>query len=196
MIMPQLPLVLASSSPYRKGLLARLNIPFTCENPDINETGKTGESAQELVRRLANQKARRIAEKYPAAIIIGADQVVTAGQEILSKPGNHATAIKQLQKLGGKTVIFHTGLCVLNSASHNLQVDCIPVRVRFRVLDTDEINRYLLAEKPYDCAGSFKSEGYGITLLDDIEGHDMTALIGLPMIRLCEMLREEKFLLP
>ena len=196
MIMPQIPLVLASSSPYRKELLARLNIAFICENPGIDETGKAGESANELVMRLATQKTMQIAEKFPASIIIGSDQVATAGQEILSKPGDHATAVKQLQKLAGKTAIFHTGLCVLNSASHNLQVDCIPVRVKFRDLDTEEINRYLLAEKPYDCAGSFKSEGYGITLLDSIEGHDMTALIGLPMIRLCEMLREENLKLP
>lgn len=194
--MSQLPLILASSSPYRRELLARLNIPFTCEDPDIDESQNTGESAVDLVRRLATRKALQVADKYPPAIIIGSDQVAMYGQEMLAKPGNHTLAVKQLLQLGGKTVIFHTGLCVLNSASHNLQVDCIQIKVRFRSLEEDEINRYLLMEKPYDCAGSFKSEGYGITLLEDFQGNDMTALIGLPMIRLCAMLRKEKFRLP
>ena len=194
--MSQPPLILASSSPYRRELLARLNLPFTCAKPDINETRKAEESAIDLARRLATQKALRVADKYPAAIIIGSDQVAMSGQEILAKPGDHASAVKQLQKLSGKTVTFHTGLCVVNAASHNLQVDCIQIDVRFRPLEIDEINRYLLVENPYDCVGSFKSEGYGITLIDDIQGHDMTALVGLPMIRLCAMLRKEKYQLP
>ena len=194
--MPQPPLILASSSPYRRELLARLNIPFTCENPDIDESQNTGETTVDLVRRLATQKARRVADKHPAAIIIGADQVAMSGKEILAKPGNHASALQQLQQLGGKTVLFYTGLCVLNAASHNLQVDCITINVTFRSLDLDAINRYLLVEKPYNCAGSFKSEGYGITLIEKIQGHDMTALVGLPLIRLCAMLREEKYQLP
>ena len=194
--MSQPPLILASSSPYRRELLARLNLPFKCEKPDIDETRKPNESAIDLVSRLATQKALRFAEKYPAAIIIGSDQVATCGQDILSKPGEHTVAVKQLRELAGKNVVFYTGLCVLNSASEKLQVDCIQVNVKFRSLGTDEINRYLMAEKPYDCAGSFRSEGYGITLVDEIQCNDMTALIGLPMIRLCEMLREEKIKLP
>ena len=194
--MSRLPLVLASSSPYRRELLARLNLPFTCVNPDIDETRQADEPAVDLVRRLAARKALRVAEEYPAAIIIGSDQVATCGQDILSKPGEHTVAVKQLRELAGKNVLFYTGLCVLNSASEKLQVDCIQVNVKFRSLGTDEINRYLMAEKPYDCAGSFRSEGYGITLVDEIQCDDMTALIGLPMIRLCEMLREENLKLP
>lgn len=194
--MSQPPLILASSSPYRRELLARLKLPFKCEKPDIDETRKPDESAIDLARRLATQKALRFADKYPAAIIIGSDQVAVSGRKILAKPGNHAAAVKQLQRLSGKTVIFHTGLCVVNAASQNLQVDCIPINVRFRSLEVDEINRYLLLEKPYDCAGSFKSEGYGITLVDEIQCSDITALIGLPLIRLCEMLREENLILP
>jgi septum formation protein len=195
-IMPQPALILASASPYRRALLARLNIPYTCVDPDIDESYQAGETATDLVRRLATQKAMQVAASYPAAIIIGSDQIAVCDQEILTKPGDHATAVKQLQKLSGNTVIFHTGLCVMNTTSNTVQVDNIQVNVKFRSLALDEIDRYLQAEKPYDCVGSFKSEGYGITLVDDIQGHDQTALIGLPLIRLCTMLRDEKLNLP
>jgi MAF protein len=182
-----LPLFLASTSPFRKELLARLGIAFTTLAPDVEETRGDGESASNLVRRLAEAKARAIGAAH-RGLIIGSDQVATVGDDILGKPGDLAQARLQLQRLSGRSVIFLTGLCLLNSASGNLQLDVVPFRVYFRSLDSAQIERYLQHDRPYNCAGSFKSEGLGITLFERMEGDDPTALIGLPLIRLTDML--------
>ena len=182
-----LPLVLASTSPFRKQLLARLGIEFLTMAPDVDETALPGESARELVMRLAIAKARDIGAVQPG-LIIGSDQVATTGGDILGKPGNHERACLQLAYLSGKHVSFHTGVCLLNSESGELQVDEVPYHVRFRTLGAEQIERYLRAEQPYNCAGSFKSEGLGITLFEGMDGNDPTALIGLPLIRLTSML--------
>ena len=189
-------LILASSSPYRKKLLARLQLPFACISPGINETAGKHETAEQLVIRLAREKAERIARDYDNAIIIGSDQVLRLGEKILSKPGNHAGAVKQLELISGNQVNFLTGLCVLNAATKTCQTACISYRVTFRKLDNNEIERYLVKEKPYDCAGSFKSEALGVTLMSETGEGDSTALIGLPLIKLAEMLRKEGFELP
>ena len=189
-------LVLASSSPYRRELLARLQIPFTCESPEIDESIVQDETAEYLVTRLATEKARKTGSNHPGAIIIGSDQVVVLNNEILNKPGNHENALIQLQKLSNQTVTFYTGLCVLNSRRNSIHAECIPYIVKFRKLDTGEIERYLKKEKPYNCAGSFKSEALGISLIDYMKGDDPTALIGLPLIRLCELLRNEGISIP
>jgi septum formation protein len=190
------PVILASSSPYRKDLLARLGIPFQCESPGIDESARSGETGEQLARRLSESKARTVASHYPGAIIIGSDQVATLQGEILAKTGTHAKAMAQLQKLSGRRVHFHTGLCVINDATQSIQVDCIPYYVRFRNLASEEIDRYLSSEQPYQCTACFKSEGLGICLVADMQGGDSTALIGLPLARLSEMLRLEGFSLP
>lgn len=189
-------LILASSSPYRRELLSRFQIPFLSQSPAIDETALDGEDARALVLRLSEQKARKVAESHPAAIVIGSDQVAMINDQILSKPGVHKQAVQQLQQLAGQQVVFNTGLCVFNAATGTTQLDCIPYSVTFRTLDADEIERYLEKEKPYDCAGSFKSEGMGVTLLDKMSGDDPSALIGLPLIRLSQMLRNEGVALP
>ena len=189
-------IILASASPYRRKLLERLHVPFTCHSPNIDETPMRGESPPKLVIRLARDKAQATARLYPDAIVIGSDQVAVLGKIILNKPGGHELARAQLLQLSGKTVWFHTGLCVLNSTTGSVQADVIRFKVSFRKLDVAEIERYLVAEQPYDCAGSFKSEALGITLLKYMQGDDPTALIGLPLIRLCEMLRSEGLELP
>ena len=191
------PLVLASASPYRRELLARLRLPFVWQSPEIDESPAPGEQPAALVVRLAEHKARAVATRHPASIIIGSDQVaVLTNDEILTKPGILANARKQLAKLSGREVVFHTGLCVFNAASDSIQTGCIPVAVKFRKLEPGEIDNYLDQEQPFDCAGSFKSEGLGISLLESISGSDPTALIGLPLIRLSEMLRLEGINLP
>jgi len=189
-------LILASSSPYRQELMARLKIPFLCQDPEIDETVLADEEATALVVRLSELKARKIAETHPAAIIIGSDQVACLNNHILTKPGGHDKARRQLEQLSGQSVIFNTGLCVVNARSGSIQTGQVPFAVKFRELDADEIERYLTTEKPYDCAGSFKSEGLGISLLEEMTGDDPTALIGLPLIRLCVMLRKEGVALP
>ncbi len=141
-------------------------------------------------------KAAAITPTHPESLIIGSDQVAIADDEILSKPGNHENAIAQLKKISGKSIVFLTGLCVINTANNNIQKDCITYTVHFRDLTEDEIERYLLHEKPYDCAGSFKSEAYGVSLIQKMEGGDPTSLIGLPLIRLSEMLRNEGLNVP
>ena len=146
--------------------------------------------------RLAEIKATTIAPAHPESLIIGSDQVAIADNEILSKPGDHENAVTQLKKVSGKSIVFLAGLCVINTANNNIQKDCINYTVHFRDLTEDEIERYLLQEKPYDCAGSFKSEGYGISLIRRMEGDDPTSLIGLPLIRLSEMLRNENLNIP
>jgi septum formation protein len=190
-----LPLVLASTSPFRKQLLERLGIDFITMAPDIDETPRPGEAPRDLVVRLAEAKARA-AGATQAGLIIGSDQVATTGADILGKPGDHAGAAAQLAYLSGRRVTFHTGLCLLNSVSGEIQADTVAYHVVFRTLDADRIERYLRAEQPYNCAGSFKSEGLGIALFERMEGDDPTALIGLPLIRLTDMLAAAGRLLP
>jgi septum formation protein len=191
-----LPLILGSTSPFRRALLERLQIPFMVESPQTNEARLPDESADALVLRLAEAKARDVAKRHSAAIIIGSDQVAGIGDTLVGKPGNRENAIAQLTAASGKAVVFHTGLCLLNSASGRLQSAVEQFRVHFRELDTDQIARYVEREKPFDCAGSFKSEGYGITLFSALEGRDPNCLIGLPLIRLIEMLGAEGIALP
>jgi len=182
-------LVLGSTSVYRRELLSRLRLPFSVEPPDVDETPRVGEAPAELARRLAAAKAAAVADRHPEAIVIGSDQVADLEGEPLGKPGNHENAVAQLRRMRGRTVIFQTALSVLCRASGFAQHELAPVRVRFRELTDDEIEAYLRAEQPYDCAGSAKSEGAGIALLDAIDSDDPTALVGLPLIRTCRMLR-------
>jgi len=186
---------LASTSPFRKELLERLGIPFLVAAPDVDETPQANESAEALVRRLSEDKARAMAASH-RGLIIGSDQVATTANHILGKPGTYERAFKQLQHLSGKRVTFQTGLCLLNTGTNEAQVDVIPFTVRFRQLGDDQIERYLRRERPYNCAGSFKSEGLGITLFEYMEGTDPTALIGLPLIRLTGMLAQAGIVLP
>ena len=184
------PLILGSTSRYRKELLTRLRIPFETASPDVDETPHSNESPKDLALRLALAKARAVALKYPEAVVIGSDQVADLEGTPLGKPGNHANAILQLQRMRGKTVIFQTALSVVCIATGYERTDLAEVKVKFRDLSDAEIESYLRAEEPYDCAGSAKSEGLGIALLDAIDNDDPTALIGLPLIRTCQMLRE------
>jgi septum formation protein len=184
------PLILGSTSRYRKELLTRLRIPFETASPDVDETPHSNESPKDLALRLALAKARAVALKYPEAVVIGSDQVADLEGTPLGKPGNHANAILQLQRMRGKTVIFQTALSVVCIATGYERTDLAEVKVKFRDLSDAEIETYLRAEEPYDCAGSAKSEGLGIALLDAIVNDDPTALIGLPLIKTCQMLRE------
>lgn len=191
-----LPLVLASSSPYRRELLGRLRLPFTWSSPCIDETPLPGESADSLVRRLAAEKASALIREYPQHLIIGSDQVAVLNRQILGKPHDLPCARAQLQSASGNSVTFLTGLALLNTSSGMLQIDCAPFRVHFRHLDEAKIERYLAAEQPFDCAGSFKSEGLGVSLFRSTEGEDATSLIGLPLIRLVDMLLAEGIQIP
>jgi len=190
------PLILASSSPYRRELLQRLRLPFECASPDIDESPLPGESAEQLVRRLAEAKARALAARFPEHLIIGSDQAAVQGQAILGKPHTLGRAMEQLKASSGSSVSFLTGLALLDSASGRCQVDCIPFRVHFRELDEARIRRYLEAEQPFDCAGSFKAEGLGASLFRATEGEDGTSLVGLPLIRLVDMLLAEGVQVP
>jgi MAF protein len=190
-----LPIILASTSPFRLELLGRLNLPFETVAPDVDESRRENETAEALVRRLSESKARAIGASHPG-LIIGSDQVATVDGEILGKPGTHARAMEQLRRLSGRSVLFLTGLCLLNSVTDEVQLDVIPFRVQFRELDDARIDRYLQHDQPYNCAGSFKSEGLGITLFERMEGDDPTALIGLPLIRLTGMLTRAGISLP
>ena len=181
-------LILGSSSRYRKELLSRLNIPFEVAAPEVDETPLFKETPRDLALRLALAKARAVASKYPEAVVIGSDQVADLEGQALGKPGNHANAVKQLQRMRGKTVIFQTALSVICLATGFEQTDLATVKVSFRDLTDAEIESYLKAEEPYDCAGSAKSEGLGIALLTAIDNDDPTALVGLPLIRTCHML--------
>ena len=187
MVTEQHPVVLASSSPYRRELLDRLGLDYSTVSPDIGESALPGDTPAALVERLAEQKARAVGATHPG-LIIGSDKVATIDNDILGKPGNHDSAIAQLTRLSGRQVTFQTGLCLLDTTHHELQVDVVPFTVQFRTLDSGQIERYLRAEQPYNCAGSFKSEGLGITLFEKMSGDDPTALVGLPLIRLTEML--------
>lgn len=182
--------VLGSTSRYRRELLERLRIPFTVSAPGVDETPLLGEAPQALARRLALAKARAVAALHPNAVVIGSDQVADLAGQPLGKPGEHARAVQQLRQMRGQTVIFQTALAVVCLASGYEQVDLAEVRVVFRDLSDAEIEAYLQAEQPYDCAGSAKSEGLGIALLESIDNDDPTALIGLPLIRTARMLRQ------
>ncbi|MEJ2464356.1 MAG: Maf family nucleotide pyrophosphatase [Candidatus Thiodiazotropha sp.] len=188
---PHLPLILASSSPYRREVLSRLGVEFSSVSPDIDESPRDGESPQALVARLAESKAQAVAESHPKGLIIGSDQVATLDDIILGKPGNHERAVEQLTLASGRRITFHTGLCLLNSETGESQVRCEPYSVEFRDLSGEEIENYLRKEQPYNCAGAFKSEGLGICLFKRMEGDDPASLIGLPLIQLVDMLRNE-----
>lgn len=185
------PLVLASSSPYRRQLLERLGLPFDWQAPAIDERPKPEEAPATLVTRLAQAKASALAATYPDALIIGSDQVAVLDGQILGKPGSFEAAQRQLLAASGRSVEFFTGLCLLNSATGTAQVHCEPFRVHFRSLTPTQVSVYLRKEQPYDCAGSFKAEGLGICLFRQLEGRDPNALIGLPLIALIDLLRHE-----
>ncbi|MEJ1228467.1 nucleoside triphosphate pyrophosphatase [Pseudomonas sp. CCNWLW56] len=191
-----LPLLLASSSVYRRELLARLGLPFVCQSPDIDESQRPGEAARTLVERLAREKALALADSHPGHLIIGSDQVAVLGERILGKPHTFERAREQLLAASGTKVTFLTGLALLNSQTGACQVDCVAFSVNMRVLDPERVERYLRAEQPYDCAGSFKAEGLGVSLFQSTEGPDATSLIGLPLIRLVDMLLAEGVEIP
>lgn len=184
-------LVLASKSPYRRSLLDRLKISYSCDSPDIDESPLAGESIEDMVVRLAASKARAVAHRHPHALVIGSDQSAALNGRALSKPGNFENALAQLGQASGQRIVFQTGLCLLNTGSGREQTACVPYTVVFRELTKDKIERYLKKEQPYNCAGSFKSEGLGISLFEKFEGEDPNALIGLPLIRLIEFLENE-----
>jgi septum formation protein len=183
------PLVLGSTSVYRRELLSRLRLPFTVEPPHVDETPQPGETPAALARRLSAAKAAAVARRHPGAVVIGSDQVADLDGEALGKPGDHENALAQLSRMSGRVVVFHTALTVTCLDANFTEHDLAPVRVRFRDLRRGEIEAYLRAEQPYDCAGSAKSEGLGIALLEAIDSDDPTALVGLPLIRTCRMLR-------
>lgn len=187
-------LVLASTSPFRKSLLVRLGIPFETYAPQVDETPLLQESPAALVMRLAELKARAARSTYPNALIIGSDQVAVNGDTILGKPQTHEQATKQLLMVSGKPVNFLTGLCLFNTVTQLAQIDIVHFSVTFRHLTLSQIENYLHRDKPYNCAGSFKSESLGIALLEKMMGNDPTALIGLPLIRLVQMLETEGML--
>ena len=187
----QAPLILASSSPYRKMLLEKLGLPFSCHSPDIDESPLNGETPPELVQRLASEKAQAVATAYPEALIIGSDQVAVLDQQIIGKPRDHAHAVEQLQAASGRTVKLYTGLTLLNARSQHAQACVEPYTVVFKTLTRAQIENYLAKDQPYNCSGSLKSESLGIALLASLSGDDPNTLIGLPLIRLVAMLAEE-----
>ena len=189
MSIAQRALILGSTSRYRRELLQRLRVPFEVVSPEVDETPLTGEAPQALATRLALAKAKAVAALHPHAVVIGSDQVADLNGEPLGKPGTHERAVLQLQRMRGHTVVFQTAVSVVCQASGFEQTELAQIKVRFRDLSDTEIEAYLRAEEPYDCAGSAKSEGLGIVLLDAIDNDDPTALIGLPMIRTARLLR-------
>ena len=184
-------LILASSSPYRRALLARLKIPFESISPEVDETPRPRETPQALVERLSIEKAQKIAADHRDALIIGSDQVAVYNGAIVGKPHTHERAVEQLRSASGKTVFLYTGLAVINAATGAMQSEVVPFQVTFRRLNDDQIENYLRKEQPYACAGSVKSEGLGIALLEKFDGDDPNTLIGLPLIRLVRMLENE-----
>ena len=184
-------LILGSSSPYRKALLEKLGIAFSCQSPDIDETSLPGESPLELVERLAIAKAKEIGKQHKNALIIGSDQVAVLDEKIIGKPADHQAAVKQLMDASGREVHLYSGLCLYNSANGKIQHCVEPYSVVFRDLKLEQIEKYLQKDRPYDCAGSLKSETLGIALLSKLQGDDPNALIGLPLIRLVDMLLNE-----
>ncbi len=186
-------LVLGSTSPFRKSILEKLNIPFQCAKPDVDETSLKNESSEALVERLAIEKAKAVRYTHPDALIIGSDQVALCDGEILGKPHNFENGVAQLNKFSGKVVTFYTGLCVYDSSNDKTLSLVEPFKVHFNTLSQQDIENYLHAEQPYNCAGSFKSEGLGICLFKKLEGEDPNTLIGLPLIRLVALLKEHDF---
>lgn len=186
-------LVLASTSPYRRELLTRLDIPFAVAAPDIDETPLAGEGPADTALRLAQAKARALAQQFPGALIIGSDQVATLDNMQIGKPGTHDKAVAQLQLMRGRTVIFHTALALYDSRDDSIQVKDVQTEVDFRPLSDEFIESYLRKEQPYNCAGSAKSEGLGIVLMSAMRGTDPNALIGLPLIELISMLQNAGF---
>jgi len=184
-------LILGSSSPFRAEILTKLGLPFITASPDIDESSLAGEQAEQLVKRLSELKAYKIAESYPNALIIGSDQVALLDGEILGKPGNHDNAVKQLTAASGNTVKFLTGLALLNSQTGHIQSVVETFEVGFKTLSSSQIDFYLRQEQPYQCAGSFKSEGFGISLFSKLNGNDPNSLVGLPLIRLISLLEAE-----
>ena len=184
-------LILASSSVYRRELLSRLMIPFEVDVPDIDETAQPGETPIRLVERLAIAKAQAVATRHPQALVIGSDQVAVHGNTLVGKPRTHERAVEQLRTASGTAVSLYTGLALINTATGRIQSEVIPFRVVFRHLTEDQIENYLRKEQPYHCAGSVKSEGLGVALLERFEGEDPATLIGLPLIRLVRMLENE-----
>ena len=187
-------LILASTSPYRRDLLQRLRLPFETARPEVDETPLRGESPGQLVRRLARAKADAVAARHPGAWVIGSDQAADLDGRILGKPGGREAALAQLAAMGGRSVQFHTAVCLRRGDHELAAVDT--TRVRFRALAAAEIERYVGAEQPFDCAGSFKCEGLGIALFEAIETHDPTALVGLPLIALAGLLRQAGYAVP
>ena len=186
---PQRTLILGSTSRYRSELLSRIGVPFETAAPQVDETPLPGETPAQIARRLALAKARAVTRRFPQAVVIGSDQVADLAGEPLGKPGTHERATEQLRRMRGRTVVFQTALAVVCEATGFTAEDLAPVEVRFRDLSDSEIEHYLRAEQPYDCAGSAKSEGLGIALLEAIHSDDPTALVGLPLIRTCRMIR-------
>ena len=187
------PLVLASTSPFRKELLSRLQLPFDTASPEVDETPLAGEAPEQTALRLSEAKAKAVAARFPDALIIGSDQVACLDGNIYGKPGTHERAVAQLKAMRGRTVNFYTGLCLFNAATGATHLRGIPTLVTFRDLTDGEIERYLTKEQPYNCAGSAKSEGLGIAIIARMEGSDPNALIGLPLIALCDLLGEEGY---
>ncbi|MFT5691293.1 MAG: MAF protein [Oceanicoccus sp.] len=186
-----LPIILASSSPYRRQLLEKLHLPFSCSSPNIDESVNDGETPTTLVERLSIRKARVVSENNTQHLIIASDQVACLGERILTKPGNHKNAVEQLISCSDQTVSFLTGLALLNSATGNLQYCTESYAVKFRKLNIESIERYLDIEPAYDCAGSFKIEGLGIALFEKLQGEDPNSIVGLPLIRLIDFLTNE-----
>ncbi len=184
-------LILASSSIYRRELLTRLQLPFTCISPEVDETPLANELPQETALRLAQEKARKIGAQHRDALIIGCDQVATLDNQQLGKPLNHDNATKQLRLMRGRQVTFHSALCLYNPQTQVMQAEVVPYDVLFRNLTDAQIENYLLKEQPYHCAGSAKSEGLGIAIIEKMTGDDPNALIGLPLIALINMLNQE-----
>jgi septum formation protein len=181
-------IVLGSSSPFRKALLEKLDLSFDCDSPDIDETPLKDELPKAMVARLAKEKADAIAQRHPQSVIIASDQCATLDGKIIGKPGNHKAAMAQLVAASGRTVTFYTSLCVFNAGTNQYQEVVEPFYVYFRELNETQIDNYLKKEQPYNCAGSFKSEGLGISLFERLEGNDPNTLIGLPLIQLIKML--------
>lgn len=188
------PIVLASTSAYRRQLLARLHLPFDVVAPEVDETALAGESPRQTAQRLAQAKAQAVANRRPEAIVIGSDQVAELHGRPINKPGEHAAALAQLEQMQGQTVDFHTGLAVFDAG--RVQSDCVSTRVRFRQLSREQLDRYLTIDRAYDCAGAAKIESLGIALVEAVHSDDPTALIGLPLIRLTSMLRDCGVLVP
>ena len=186
------PLILGSSSVYRCGLLERLRLPFITVSPDADETPRPGEPPAATALRLALSKARAVAAAHPHALIIGSDQVADLDGAPLGKPGNHDNAVRQLQAMRGKRVVFHTALCLLDAASGGYQLANVPTAIQFRALSDRQIENYLQREQPYDCAGSAKIESLGVALVQKIDSDDPTAIIGLPLMMLVTMLKAEQ----